>query len=87
MDALLTPGTAVAAPRVQDIDQKGSAATYTRAINLVDGCALALPNGFTAAGLPTSLQIACRGYDEALALRIGWAFEQATPWHRRTPAL
>ena len=87
VDALLTPGTAVAAPRVQDIDQKGSAATYTRAINLVDGCALALPNGFTAAGLPTSLQIACRGYDEAMALRIGWAFEQATPWHRRTPAL
>jgi aspartyl-tRNA(Asn)/glutamyl-tRNA(Gln) amidotransferase subunit A len=87
VDALLTPGTAVAAPRVQDIDQKGSAAVFTRAINLVDGCALALPNGFTAAGLPTSLQIACRGYDEAMALRIGWAFEQATPWHRRTPAL
>jgi aspartyl-tRNA(Asn)/glutamyl-tRNA(Gln) amidotransferase subunit A len=87
VDALLTPATATAAPRVQDIDQKGTAATYTRAINLVDWCALALPNGFTAAGLPTSLQIACRGYDEATALRIGWAFEQATPWHRRVPAI
>ncbi|HEX6296235.1 MAG TPA: amidase [Burkholderiales bacterium] len=87
VDALLTPGTATPAPRVQDIDQKGSAAIYTRAINLVDWCALALPNGFTAGGLPTSLQIACRGYGEATALRIGWAFEQVTPWHRRTPAL
>jgi aspartyl-tRNA(Asn)/glutamyl-tRNA(Gln) amidotransferase subunit A len=87
VDALLTPGTATPAPRVQDIDQKGSAAIYTRAINLVDWCALALPNGFTPGGLPTSLQIACRGYGEATALRIGWAFEQATPWHRRTPAL
>lgn len=87
VDALLTPGTATPAPRVQDIDQKGSAAIYTRAINLVDWCALALPNGFTQGGLPTSLQIACRGYGEATALRIGWAFEQATPWHRRTPSL
>ncbi len=87
MDALLTPTTAQAAPRVEDIDQKGTAATYTRAVNLVDWCALALPNGATAAGLPTSLQIACRGGDEALALRIGWALERATPWHRRAPAL
>jgi aspartyl-tRNA(Asn)/glutamyl-tRNA(Gln) amidotransferase subunit A len=87
VDALLTPGTATTAPRVADIDQKGSAAIYTRGINLVDWCALALPNGFSPAGLPTSLQIACRGYDEATALRIGWAFEQATPWRARTPAL
>ncbi|MGQ0545780.1 MAG: amidase [Betaproteobacteria bacterium] len=85
VDALLTPGTATTAPRVQDIDQKGTAATYTRAINLVDWCALALPNGFTSAGLPTSLQIACPGYGEATALRIGWAYEQATSWHRQKP--
>jgi len=86
-DALLTPTTASAAPRVADIDQSGTAALYTRAINLVDGCALALPNGFTRVGLPTSLQIACRGGEEATALRIGWAYEQATAWHRKHPAL
>jgi aspartyl-tRNA(Asn)/glutamyl-tRNA(Gln) amidotransferase subunit A len=50
---------------------------------LLDLCALALPDGFTKAGLPTSLQIVCRGYDEATALRIGWAYEQATEWHHR----
>jgi aspartyl-tRNA(Asn)/glutamyl-tRNA(Gln) amidotransferase subunit A len=87
VDALLTPGTATTAPRVADIDQKGTAAIYTRAINLVDWCALALPNGFTPAGLPTSLQVACPGHGEATALRIGWAFEQATPWRGRAPSL
>ena len=87
VDALLTPGAATTAPRVEDIDQKGSAAIYTRAINLVDWCGLALPNGFSKDGLPISLQVACRGYEEATALRIGWAFEQATTWHRRTPSL
>ena len=86
-DALLTPTTPGAAPRVVDIDQSGTAAFYTRAINLVDGCALAVRNGFTRDGLPTSLQIACRGYDEATALRIGWAYEQAAGWCERRPAL
>ena len=86
-DALLTPTTLAAAPRVADIDQSGTAAVTTRAINLVDGCALAVRNGFTRAGLPTSLQIACRGYDEATALRIGWAYEQAAGFAGATPAL
>jgi len=86
-DALLAPTTLSAAPRVADIDQSGTAAVITRAINLVDGCALAVRNGFTRDGLPTSLQIACRGYDEATALRIGWAYEQAADWRERRPAL
>ena len=85
-DALVTPTTQGAAPRVADIDQSGTAAVFTRAINLVDGCALAVRNGFTKAGLPTSLHIACRGYDEATALRIGWAYEQAASWRERKPS-
>jgi len=44
-----------------------------------------LPNGFTANGLPLSLQIVCSGYDEATALRIGWAYQEATDWHERRP--
>ena len=86
-DALLTPTTLTAAPRVADIDQSSSPAVFTRAINLVGGCALALPNGFTRSGLPTSLQIACAPYQEATALRIGWALEQGAEWHRRHPQL
>ena len=86
-DALLTPTTLTAAPRVADVDQGGTAAVFTRAINLVGGCALAVPNGFTGNGLPVSLQIACPAYQEATALRIGWALEQGTEWHRRHPDL
>ena len=44
-----------------------------------------MPNGFTAGGLPTSLQILCHAGDEATALRIGWAYEQATDWKARRP--
>jgi aspartyl-tRNA(Asn)/glutamyl-tRNA(Gln) amidotransferase subunit A len=85
VDALLTPTTPTVAMPVAEIDQKGTAAGLTRPANLLDYCALALPNGFSSKGLPTSLQIVCRGYDEATALRIGWAYEQATEWHRAMP--
>jgi aspartyl-tRNA(Asn)/glutamyl-tRNA(Gln) amidotransferase subunit A len=39
----------------------------------------------TASGLPLSLQLAGRPFEEGTVLRIGHAFEQATPWHTRRP--
>jgi aspartyl-tRNA(Asn)/glutamyl-tRNA(Gln) amidotransferase subunit A len=47
--------------------------------------ALALPCGFTSDGLPISLQLAGRPFDEATVLRAGHAYEQATEWHTRRP--
>jgi aspartyl-tRNA(Asn)/glutamyl-tRNA(Gln) amidotransferase subunit A len=85
VDALLTPTTQTAAVPLDTVDQTTTPAHFTRFVNFLDLCALALPNGFTAAGLPISLQIVCRGYDEATALRIGWAYQQASDWHERRP--
>ena len=47
--------------------------------------ALALPCGFSTSGLPLSLQIAGRAFEEATVLRVGHAYEQATEWHTRRP--
>ncbi|MBV8133910.1 MAG: amidase [Alphaproteobacteria bacterium] len=85
VDALLTPTTQTAAIPLDTVDQTTTPAHFTRFVNFLDLCALALPNGFTAAGLPISLQIVCRGYDETTALRIGWAYQQASDWHERRP--
>ena len=85
VDALLTPTTQTAAIPIETADQSGTAAHFTRAGNYLGLCGLAIPNGFTAGGLPTSLQILCHAGDEAMALRIGWAYEQATQWHERHP--
>jgi aspartyl-tRNA(Asn)/glutamyl-tRNA(Gln) amidotransferase subunit A len=85
IDAVLTPATMAPAIPVATVDQTTTPALSTRWVNYLDLCALALPNGMTAGGLPTSLQIACRGGDEALALRIGWALENATDWQKLTP--
>ncbi|TFH48702.1 MAG: amidase [Lysobacterales bacterium] len=85
-DALLTPTIATTAPTLESIDQSSTPAHFTRVVNLLDYCALALPNGIDGNGLPISLQVICRGYEEALALRIGRAYERATDWHKATPA-
>jgi aspartyl-tRNA(Asn)/glutamyl-tRNA(Gln) amidotransferase subunit A len=85
IEALLTPTTMTTALPLDEVDQTKAPAHYTRFGNFLDLCALAVPNGFDGEGLPTSLQIVCRGYDEATALRIGWAYQSATDWHLRHP--
>jgi aspartyl-tRNA(Asn)/glutamyl-tRNA(Gln) amidotransferase subunit A len=84
-DALLTPTLQTAALPLDRVDQSGTAAHFTRPGNYLGLCGLAVPNGFTPGGLPTSLQILCHPGDEATALRIGWAYEQATDWKTRRP--
>jgi len=63
VDALLTPTIAMTAPTIESIDQKSTPAHFTRVVNLLEYCALALPNGFDSDGLPISLQIICRGFE------------------------
>jgi len=87
VDAVLTPSTMTPAIPLDTVDQTTTPALSTRWVNYLDLCALSLPNGMTKSGLPLSLQIACRGGDEALALRIGWALESATEWHRLAPKI
>ncbi|MSP05192.1 MAG: amidase [Acetobacteraceae bacterium] len=87
IDAVLTPTSMTPAIPVAEVDQSTSPAFTTRWVNFLDLCALAVPNGLTAGGLPTSLQIICRGGDEAMALRIGWAWENATDWQAKAPSM
>ena len=49
--------------------------------------AMAVPCGFSAAGLPLSLQIIGRRFEDATVLRVGHAYERATAWHTRRPPL
>ncbi|MEO1458584.1 MAG: amidase [Pseudomonadota bacterium] len=84
LDAILTPSTLCEPPPLDTIDPATAPAEFTRPYNYLGMCALALPIGLTASGLPASLQIAARAHDEWGAMRIGAALEEATP---RLPAL
>ena len=59
--------------------------SFTTPAALAGVPALAVPCGFSAAGLPLSLQIIGRRFEDATVLRVGHAYEQATDWHRRRP--
>ncbi|MEM9557498.1 MAG: amidase [Acidobacteriota bacterium] len=53
----------------------------TGLFNMFSRCpVLATPSGFTDGGLPTSVQIAARPYDDAAAFRVAAALERARPW-------
>lgn len=86
-DALLVPSAETAAFEVERIDHSSSPTRFTRLANLFGLCALSLPNGFSPEGLPTSLQIVGRPFEEALVLAVGRAYEHATEWHLRMPEL
>jgi len=60
---------------------------FTISANLAGIPGIALPCGFTRAGLPIGLQLLGKPFDEATLLQVAYAYEQATEWHRRTPPL
>ena len=49
--------------------------------------AASFPCGFTQEGLPVGLQLIGPRYSEARLLSIAAAYEEATDWHLRRPAL
>ena len=91
----MTPTTPVAAIRpseesVRFADGYEESALYaycrlTYPANVSGLPALALPCGFSSAGLPLGLQLIGRPFDEATLLAIGEMYQGATDWHRRTP--
>lgn len=87
VDALLTPTTEYAAPPLVVIDRDTAPTRFTRFVNALGLCALALPGGATSTGLPLSVQIVCKPFCEAVALRLGAAFQRVTTWHERVPCV
>jgi len=55
----------------------------TRPLNVWGLPAISIPCGFTQSGLPIGLQIAGPHWREDLVLRLAYAYEQATAWHKR----
>src|SRR5581483_4949927 len=72
-------------------DTQQPAATILRRLtapaNVTGHPAVTVPCGFTSAGLPVGLQLVARPFDEVRLLAAAHAYEQATPWHTRRPAL
>lgn len=55
--------------------------------NLTGNPALALPTGFASTGLPLSMQIIGKPFDETMVYRVARAYERATNWIAQHPDL
>jgi aspartyl-tRNA(Asn)/glutamyl-tRNA(Gln) amidotransferase subunit A len=91
VDFLVTPTTPVPPITIREaLNMSPSPAgelwlRNTRPFNAYGLPTISVPCGFTRAGLPIGLQISGPRFGEASLLAFAYAFEQATPGHRRTP--
>jgi len=89
LDALVAPGRpALASPIDREFRSasRGNVPDVMGAIGNAAGLpAIAVPNGFNEAGLPTSLQFMGRAWEENAVLAAARAWQRLTDWHRRRP--
>jgi len=90
VDVIATPTSPTVAfgigERVDDPIQMYLADIFTIPANMAGIPGVAVPCGF-AHGLPVSLQLLGRAFDEATVLRVAHAYEQAAGWSDRRPPL
>ena len=84
LDVFLTPGMPAPAGEPTSATQP-----FRRMFNACGFPALVLPMGFSTSppGLPLGLQIAAKPFDEEAIYAAAQAFESATEWHAKRPAL
>jgi aspartyl-tRNA(Asn)/glutamyl-tRNA(Gln) amidotransferase subunit A len=95
VDVLVTPTTPVPAAAINELKQDPELLRphellllrNTRPVNVWGLPAISVPCGFTTAGLPIGLQIIGPQWREDTVLKLAYAYEQATDWHKRSPGL
>jgi len=87
-DALITASTLTPAPAFADIDPNTppNFPVQTMPFDVTGNPAMSIPTGFSESGLPLSMQIVGRAFDEPTVLGIGAAFEAETKLHERRPS-
>jgi aspartyl-tRNA(Asn)/glutamyl-tRNA(Gln) amidotransferase subunit A len=89
-DVLVTPTSPTVAfklgEKLADPMQMYLSDVCTLPINIAGVPAISIPAGF-ADGLPIGMQTIGKPFDEGTILRVAFAYEQATEWHKRKPPL
>ncbi len=90
LDALLTPVSPTVpfkiGEKVDDPLQMYLSDVCTLPINIAGIPAISIPAGFVD-GLPVGMQVIGKPLGEETLLRIAFAYEQATDWHKRRPPI
>ena len=88
-DAVITPTSPTVAfkigEKVDDPLKMYLSDIFTISANLAGIPGICIPCGYSREGLPIGLQILGKAFDEATLLRVAYAYEQNTDWHKREP--
>ncbi len=91
VDIIVTPTSPTAAFKIgekaDDPLQMYLSDIFTISVNLAGVPAISIPCGFTRDDLPVGLQLIGRHFDEETILKVAYAYEQSTEWHKRKPKL
>jgi len=91
VDVIITPTAPTPAFKVgekaDDPLQMYLSDIFTISVNLAGVPGISIPCGFTKNSLPIGMQLIGRHFDEETILRVAFAYEQSTEWHRRKPKL
>ena len=91
VDIIVTPTSPTAAFRAgekaDDPLQMYLSDIFTISVNLAGMPGISVPCGFTPDNLPVGMQLIGRHFDEATILKVAYAYEQSTEWHKRKPEL
>jgi aspartyl-tRNA(Asn)/glutamyl-tRNA(Gln) amidotransferase subunit A len=89
LDLVMTAAAPSEAPKIDEVPKFTimAAPSLTSGFNATGSPAMSVCCGYTEAGLPLSFQIVGKRFDDATVLRAAHAYEEATPWRQRRPAL
>jgi aspartyl-tRNA(Asn)/glutamyl-tRNA(Gln) amidotransferase subunit A len=89
LDVVITAGAPDEAPKLDAVARWDvfAAPNFTMPFNVAGYPAIAVCTGFGPAGLPVSMQIVGRPFQEATVFQVADAFEKATPYRSRRPSL
>ena len=89
LDILITASAAGEAPKIHDVPKWAMLEKpgFNMPFNVTGQPALSLCSGYGAGGLPVSIQIIGKPFQEATVLRAGHAYETAAHWRAKRPDL
>ncbi|HEX4369141.1 MAG TPA: amidase [Rhodopila sp.] len=89
LDILITASAPAEAPRIDEVPKWGmfEKPSFTMPFNVTGQPALSVCTGYGDGGLPVSMQIVGKPFADATVFRAGHAYETATAWRTRRPAM
>ncbi|MGH3641464.1 MAG: amidase, partial [Mycobacterium sp.] len=96
VDVVITPGTATGPSRIGAYQRRGAISTlalvaarvpFQAMFNVTGQPAAVVPWGLDGNGIPTSIQLVGKPFDEATLLSLSAQIESARPWAQRRPPL